>query len=221
MTIAGKTSITNVNSDALVVSGGISIGSGLTVGTTTSLGQLVTINTGGLTIISGGLRVQGGGLAVTNSGGANISGNVIISNGLTVQAGGFTVNSGPSTAITSTTITLNGTTTINGTTQVNGQLNVTGDVTAFFSSDKRLKANVTRIPDALKKLKQISGVLFDWNEISGKTGTDVGVIAQEIKEVLPEVVATKQDGYLAVRYEKIVPLLIEAIKELEALYRAK
>ena len=61
-----------------------------------------------------------------------------------------------------------------------------------------------------------SGNTFDWNDKSDKEGSDVGVIAQEILEVLPEAVTTRDNGYLAVRYEKLVPLLIEAIKELKA-----
>ena len=72
----------------------------------------------------------------------------------------------------------------------------------------------------------IRGVNFDWNEehvqaSGGEDGYfvrrhDVGVIAQEVEEVLPEVVAEREDGFKAVRYEKIVPLLIEAIKELKS-----
>jgi hypothetical protein len=98
---------------------------------------------------------------------------------------------------------------------INGQLQVTGDITAFFTSDQRLKDNITPIPDALSKVLSISGNTFDWNEKSEKEGSDVGVIAQEILEVLPEAVTTRDNGYLAVRYEKLVPLLIEAIKELK------
>ena len=98
---------------------------------------------------------------------------------------------------------------------ISGELTVTGDITAFFTSDQRLKDNITPIPNALDKVLSISGNTFDWNEKSEKDGNDVGVVAQEIMEVLPEAVTTRDNGYLAVRYEKLVPLLIEAIKELK------
>jgi hypothetical protein len=96
-----------------------------------------------------------------------------------------------------------------------GNLMVTGDITAFSTSDQRLKDNITPIPNALNKVLSISGNTFEWNEKSGKEGTEAGVIAQEILEVLPEAVTTRDNGYLAVHYEKLVPLLIEAIKELK------
>ena len=92
-------------------------------------------------------------------------------------------------------------------------INASGDITAFFSSDERLKDNVTPIESALDKLNQIGGYEFDWNSDSEHSGHDVGVIAQEIEKVLPEVVVTRGNGYKAVRYEKIVALLIQAIKE--------
>ena len=88
------------------------------------------------------------------------------------------------------------------------------DVIAFTSSDKRLKNNIKPIDNALEKLEKISGVLFDWNEKSGYTGRDYGVIAQEVEAIMPEIVVTRDNGYKAVKYEKIIPLLIEAIKEL-------
>jgi hypothetical protein len=93
-------------------------------------------------------------------------------------------------------------------------LTVTGDVTAFYSSDRRLKDNIKPIENALAKLFTLSGNTFEWNDKSAHTGTDVGVIAQEVQKVLPEVVTQRDNGYLAVRYEKLVPLLIESIKEL-------
>ena len=96
-----------------------------------------------------------------------------------------------------------------------GNLSVNGDITAYSTSDQRLKDNITPIPNSLNKVISISGNIFDWNEISGKTGTEAGVVAQEVLKVLPEAVTTRSDGYLAVKYEQLIPLLIEAIKDLK------
>ena len=91
-----------------------------------------------------------------------------------------------------------------------------GDIIAYSSSDVRLKDNINPIESSLEKVSKINGVSFNWNDKQsayevGKK--DIGVIAQEIEEVLPELVTTRDNGYKAVRYEKIVALLIEAIKE--------
>jgi len=102
-----------------------------------------------------------------------------------------------------------------------GRLDCSNDVVAFSTSDKKLKENIKPLDNALDKVLKISGVEFDWKELTekeketihGNQGHDVGVIAQEIEEVLPEVVTTRDTGYKAVKYEKIVPLLIQAIKE--------
>ena len=82
-------------------------------------------------------------------------------------------------------------------------------------SDRRLKNNIKPIDNPLEIISQISGNTFDWNEHkqSTYTGKDYGVVAQEIQNVMPELVETKDNGYLAVRYDKMIPLLIEAIKE--------
>jgi hypothetical protein len=99
-----------------------------------------------------------------------------------------------------------------------GNFSTTGDITAFATSDGRLKINIEKIDNALDKISKISGVKYNWNELAeGKdiTKREAGVIAQEIKEVLPEVVVERDNGYLAVQYERLVPLLIEAIKELK------
>ena len=105
-----------------------------------------------------------------------------------------------------------------------GRIDAGNDIVAFSTSDKRLKENIKPLDNALDKVLKISGVSFDWKPLSeeekktihGNQGHDVGVIAQEIEEVLPEVVTTRDSGYKAVKYEKIVPLLIESIKELKA-----
>ena len=107
-----------------------------------------------------------------------------------------------------------------------GEIRATGNITAYYSSDARLKENVQPIPDALDSIDKINGVTFDWTadflkDQGEEDGYfvrkhDVGVIAQEIQAVLPEAVAEREDGYLAVKYDRIVPLLIQAIKELKA-----
>ena len=94
----------------------------------------------------------------------------------------------------------------------------TGDVVAFYSSDERLKDNLTPISNSLEKVGQLTGYEFDWNDNQEvHSGHDVGVIAQEVEKVVPEIVETREhDGYKAVKYEKLVPLLINAINELKA-----
>jgi len=119
-----------------------------------------------------------------------------------------------STASSSKTV---GAVVVTGGVGVSGALNVGGDITAFSSSDVTLKENITPIQNAVDKVLSISGNTFRWNEKSvynGEEGT--GIIAQEIEALeLPGVTETRQDGTKAVRYDRLVPLLIEAIKELD------
>jgi hypothetical protein len=91
----------------------------------------------------------------------------------------------------------------------NGNVTASGDVTAY--SDERLKKNVSVIENALKKTLQLEGVNFEKKDTNVKS---IGLIAQKVKEVLPEVVTEDDNGYLAVSYGNIVGLLVEAIKEL-------
>ena len=96
------------------------------------------------------------------------------------------------------------------------EIEASGDVIAFGSSDERLKDNITYIHKPMDKINKIGGYKFTWNNKQDTyLGKDVGVLAQEIEAVLPEVVTTRATGYKAVKYEKIVPLLIEGIKELD------
>jgi hypothetical protein len=116
----------------------------------------------------------------------------------------------------------------------NGTLQVSGDMVAY-ASDGRLKINVKEITNALDRVEAIRGVEYDWvDDIEEKYGFyptskhEVGVIAQEIQKVLPEAVLTapfngaykqkynEDPNFLTVKYDRIVPLLIEAIKELNA-----
>ena len=84
------------------------------------------------------------------------------------------------------------------------------------SSDERLKNNIQPISNPLEKINQISGNSFVWNEEKQNIykGKDYGVIGQEIENILPELVETRESGYKVAKYEKLVSLLIEGIKEL-------
>jgi hypothetical protein len=103
-----------------------------------------------------------------------------------------------------------------------GEIRASSEITAYYSSDSRLKENIKLIENPITIIDQIRGVTFDWTDEhmarrGGEDGYfvrkhDIGVIAQEVQAVLPELVGTREDGYLAVKYEKMVPLLIEAIK---------
>jgi hypothetical protein len=102
-------------------------------------------------------------------------------------------------------------------THIVGNLSATADVIAYQSSDERLKNNITQISGPLEKINAINGYTFDWDEEKQNIykGRDYGVIAQEIERVAPELVNTRDNGYKAVKYEKLVPILIESIKELK------
>ena len=106
-----------------------------------------------------------------------------------------------------------------------GEVRSTGDITAYYSSDYALKENINPISNALDKVSQLGGYNFDWKDshLESRGGvddmfvkkSDVGIIAQEVQKVLPEAVGKRKDGTLGVRYELLVPLLVESIKELK------
>ena len=101
-----------------------------------------------------------------------------------------------------------------GNVNVTGNINAGGDITAFWSSDERLKNNIIKINNSTDVINNISGYSYDWNEKSGKEGSTVGVIAQEVKELIPSAVRENSNGYLAVDYIKLIPYLIEEVKSL-------
>ena len=116
--------------------------------------------------------------------------------------------------------------------KIGGVLEVTGDVISL-ASDKRLKENIIPIDGALDKIDKINGVYFNYTDKAKEAnpnfgdGRHVGLIAQEIQKVLPEVVrfapfdsdttneSTSGENYLTLNYDKVVPLLLQAIKELK------
>ena len=104
-----------------------------------------------------------------------------------------------------------------GATFCGGPLHVCDDIVAFYgqSSDISLKENISTLDNPLAKVMQIRGTEYDWKEGNQNySGHDIGVIAQDIEKVLPEAVSTKPDGTKGVHYNKLIPLLIEAVKDL-------
>jgi hypothetical protein len=99
---------------------------------------------------------------------------------------------------------------------INGAITATGDITAYYTSDRRHKNNIQTIPNALEKVSKLNGVTWEWNddvhEVT-KSTPKTGLIAQEVQEVLPEVVKEREDGFLALDYSKMMGLMVEAIKE--------
>lgn len=102
---------------------------------------------------------------------------------------------------------------------LNASSNIVNATDFIASSDERLKTKVGTLDNALDKVCSIDGFLYTWNDKAqskDKETVQVGVSAQQVQEVLPEAVAEGEEGYLGVKYDKLVPLLIESIKELKA-----
>jgi len=103
-----------------------------------------------------------------------------------------------------------------------GDITAVGDITAFFSSsDERLKKNIYDISNYENIIKNVRGVRFNWNDEAKNINSNVdlskvelGVIAQEVEDYIPEIIKDGIGKYKAVRYEKITPILIECIKDL-------
>jgi hypothetical protein len=180
-------------------------------------GTLTTaINTAGTVTISGGaggaqLNLRNGGDLVCfnsdNSGSISVYCDVnaqLIVNGSMRLATSLGVGTDPS-----------------GTT---GEIRATNNITAYYSSDARLKENIKDVDNALDKVCAIGSKTFDWTddyiaEHGGEDGyfvqkSDFGVVAQDVQEVFPQAVRTREDGTLAVDYEKLSTLAFGAIKEL-------
>ena len=102
-----------------------------------------------------------------------------------------------------------------------GQINASNDIVAFSSSDMTLKENINPITNALDKVMSLGGYTFNWKkdrdiEHGYGNSSDVGILAQEVESVLPTAVRKNNYGNKAVRYEKLIPLLLESIKELKS-----
>ncbi len=215
-----------------VVSGSRTI-SGITLGSNLAT---LTIGTG----LSGTSYNGSTGVTIANTGVLSVTTNTGLSTNASATGNVTITNTGVTSAVAGTGVGVSGATgavTISigqavGTTDnvrfgsigvgmaasgTSGRIDAAGDIVAFSTSDRNFKENITPIENPIQKIRQISGNTYDWKvenkDIHGFEGNDVGVIAQEIEEVLPQLVTTRETGYKAVKYDKLVALLIEGIKE--------
>ena len=211
---------------SLVQSGGeLVIKSGSTPTTALTFSGANIEVAGDITVTGNDVKMNGGTTALTFSGSGDVtvagdltvSGNDIKSSSATVftMSGADVVAAGKVKATTSLAVGSGLTASA-----TNGRIDAANDVVAFSTSDERFKTNIALIENALTKVTLLRGVEFTWDEATtehhGYEGKDTGVIAQDVAQVLPEVVQVRDNGYMAVKYEKMIGLLIEAIKELNA-----
>jgi hypothetical protein len=215
----GLTSFTSggavyATSTSALTTGTLPVASGGTGQTSYTNGQLLIGNTTGNTLTKATLTGTTNQVAVTNgSGSITLSTPQDLASSSNVQFGSF----GVGTAASGTA----------------GEIRATADITSYYS-DERLKENVELIPNALDKVMSLRGVTYNANQLAESFGytnkqKQVGVLAGDVEQVLPEAVkpapfdivlfenteiSRSGENYKTVQYEKLVPLLIEAIKEL-------
>ena len=117
---------------------------------------------------------------------------------------------------TASTTKTTGAVIVTGGVGISGALNVGGDIVAYASSDERLKDNIELISNPIEKVQSLKGVTWDWNSNADELQQslpNVGVIAQDVEKVLPQLVTDRDNGFKGVDYAKLTGLLIEAIKE--------
>jgi len=202
-------------------------GSGGSTGLTLSGGP---ITTSGTLTLGGTLALANGGTGATTASGARTALDVPSTTGsgasgtwgISISGNAATATSATSATSATTATTANALNTSNSYTMagltVNGAITATGNITAYFSDD-RLKTRFGPVKDAVWKVQSLNGFYYEANEVAQALGyeakREVGVSAQEVRAVLPEIVspAPIDPQYLTVDYARLVPLLIEAIKE--------
>jgi hypothetical protein len=184
-----------------------------------------TTNTGTVTSVTGGNGLTG---TVTTSGSLAVgagTGIDVAADAISVDVSDFMTNGVNNRVLTATgadAMNAEANMTFDGSTlAVTGAITATGDVTAFYTSDKNLKQNIVNIDNSLDKVSKLNGVYYNWTKEALEKNKhlvdekEVGVIAQDVEAVLPELVATREDGSKAVRYERLCAVLIESVKELK------
>jgi hypothetical protein len=232
---AGGIQVTNGIS---VSSAGVRVTGGLTV---SNMGLSVTA--GGLTVTSGNVILTNGNLELTNgnlavdTGITTLAGLTVNDDGIYVLGGGMTINQdglyviGGVSTDTLTVTSNSGTSLYAVNAEFSGTVTANSVVTpggTLRRSDARLKTNIQPITDALNKILLLNGVMYSWNAEKMKGLSPelinlryLGFLAQEVQRVVPEIVSLDSDGkdehrYLSVRYDEVIPIIVEGMKEFNA-----
>ena len=176
---------------------------------TTTSGNLTLDSQGGTVVVNDTLQAQ-----VLNIDNVRIDGNKI-----DTTSGKLELDAATNEVEINADIDHNGALNTSGNLVCGGSGTFSGDVIAFSSSDLTMKENVSPIDNALDMISSLTGNTFDWKSdagIWGLEGGDTGIIAQEVEKLkLPGVTKKRGDGTIGVRYDRLIPVLIEAIKELK------
>jgi len=187
----------------------VTAGTGMSGGGAVALGSTITLTNAGVTSI-----VAGTGISVSGATGAVTVTNSITNNNQLTNGSGYVTSSVLASTHTGALSTSSACAT--GALTVTGAITATGEVTAYYS-DINLKKDIVEITDPIAKVMSLRGVTFRPNDTALALGIvdkeEVGVIAQEVEAVLPQLVsASAFEGYKTVKYEKLTALLLEAIK---------
>ena len=207
---AAITSVTG----SLRVSGSVAVIGEVSASTINGIGNVTTYSTSVDSRIVTNLNSAAGAFASASAYSASAA--VVAITNANSAAGAFASASAFSASAATTYARLAVANTFTANQIVSGSITATGDVVAFSTSDRRHKNNIVLISDALSKVNKLNGVTWEWNEdvdSATKETPKTGLIAQEVQEVLPEVVKERADGFLALDYSKMMGLMVEAIKE--------